>query len=611
MPRFTFLVLLTFFISVLGPGQASNLSEDDDKLSSSRKTTSSSKKDLPLKAPLNPPFKEKTQKSSFSASKKIHQETPPTSDTSSQEEDFAQPSSSSSRKGKPVKETSSSLSETFSEEKSKKPKAKLNSAQENVVPSKSFTNKTVPTLTSKPTLKKEKEEFSKEAGYKTPHEKKSKPRVPSTDPLPHKSSSSSTSDLKTPVGKTTHPRKPATEPSKRPKPNTTVDIYGRQQKVSQQFLSPTKTALIKQKITPPLQQFFGDYDVQTPRASTLDITGLSARARIKLLMAITIKKLSKLPTDITNGNFNQKCAEFPENSYWRVKKSEYNGYPSYELIDRFPTTFKIGDSTYKLENGATRYQPGSGRLYGLFLGNPHTAEKYEKVIEPLTSLKKEALQKVGKSLLDQKKSGAPITKFKNPSTNHFLNGFNLLLDYEVARRLPTGTEEYEDQYKTLPLLPQIKYLLENFDNTEYLKEFFLGKKQKGFVSSHEGTTEDVSNYLGYSNHPTIVEITSPVAGRYRDTAIYEFNRKLPRESVRSSRCIRDTLRGFHKSEEDSNDTYSGTFEEIEVYDQPESNKDIFVTTQAGKLASEESIQDAQSEGEEGEDDAPPRLPKKQ
>jgi len=99
--------------------------------------------------------------------------------------------------------------------------------------------------------------------------------------------------------------------------------------------------------------------------------------------------------------------------------------------------------------------------------------------------------------------------------NRFLNGFNLLLDFEVARRL-----RRTDCYKDLPIITSISYLLHNFNDLKVVKDcfdkLFSGKEREKFIKS------DI----------------------------------IPNQNITTQRQIRDDLKIFHQDTEDSDEEYS-------------------------------------------------------
>jgi hypothetical protein len=279
---------------------------------------------------------------------------------------------------------------------------------------------------------------------------------------------------------------------------------------------PKKDQFDYDKITGVLDKFlskgdvFGD-DVQAlvlkfeqnykaKQKSELDLTGLSSRARIYLLQRV----------------INTKVAKIGVKAYWVDTGKFY-------LSDQYPTTFKIEDFTYTLYGGATKNQKGSGSLLGLCSSNK--GEKYDAVLKFLEG-HKHLYPAIAQRLKDQKKNGNPIVKDAEITTTvlaKFLNGLNLLLDYEVARRLVEG-----DPYSDLPVLLSLEHLLTHF-SSETLKIFLEGENGN-----------------------------SPFTGE-RKKFVQE--KILPIQAkggkIRTSSSVRKMLSFSHKDDEESGEVYSG------------------------------------------------------
>ena len=129
------------------------------------------------------------------------------------------------------------------------------------------------------------------------------------------------------------------------------------------------------------------------------------------------------------------------------------------------------------------------------------------------------------NIINQKRNGTPILlKEKNKEDkenvqkiNRFLNGLNLLLDFEVARRIA----DHRDVYSDLPVVSCIAYLLENFEKPAVMKDcfdkLFSGEARKNFIK------EDIID-----------------------------NQK----NIKNKRQIRRKLEIFHQEGEDSDDDYN-------------------------------------------------------
>lgn len=285
------------------------------------------------------------------------------------------------------------------------------------------------------------------------------------------------------------------------------DIFSKYVAVSKKFLSKEKRRFIGSEAHISLLDFTRDY--LATRQSTIDITNLSARARIYLLTDIIRFKLP----------FKNKTNRWKmERKTIRNSSSPSRDYE--EFVDLIPTTFQIGSYSYKLENAATTQKPGGGRLYGLT--SPDIADTYEQIITWLAA--REANLKKFKSFLigrlqgpkvnftysDREKKGQEATDI-----NRFLNGLSLLFDFEVARRLVR-----DDKFQELPVLAALPYLLENFESMDlirsYFNSFFTSDDREGFLKR------------------VIIKA---------------------RKDFDTQKKIRESMKAFHISSEDSGDEY--------------------------------------------------------
>jgi len=333
-------------------------------------------------------------------------------------------------------------------------------------------------------------------------------------------------------------------------------VYQDQVKVSKKFLDLKKREYISKKAHLLLIDFMKDYPLQ--RESTLDITGLSARARIYLLNSIINFKINFLPQHKCT-NYEQFQNLVSSNDFW--KKIKKPGVA--EFIDKIPTRFKIGDFVYKLEMGSTFHQKGSGRLYGLL--SESSAEKYDQIYTQIKKYK-DNLPKYSEILLQQKKDGVPIYRYNKKKEiiderSRFLNGLNLLLDYEVARRLVDG-----DPHQDLPVITYINFIITHLDS--HFKDLIVGKKLSEW---------------GFSL-PRYDNSLSLVAG---DNRVFVAKKTIPElTDTQSSASIRRSLKCLHLSDEDSNDEYSGDEEDKKI--NPQQRKEM--RTQFLETVSEHYIQ---------------------
>lgn len=302
--------------------------------------------------------------------------------------------------------------------------------------------------------------------------------------------------------------------------NIKTKFYEQSKNVCKNFLNQDKENLGNISITPLFESFVEKYDQENPINSMLDITELSSRKRIALLVRIINYKVEKIPEyayNVNNGD-EFKYSEWGGNQWWTKELGKF------DITDLVPTYFKIGSDRYYLQNGPTLHQKGSGRLFGII--DENKADTYETILRWLIQNKKN-LKIFGERLIDNKKNGgALILKYKNGSNgspaveiNRFLNGFNLLLDYEVARRRVD-----KDPYPDLPVLHGISYILKNFEDINFLKQCF----------SKGGLFQDEFKVI------------------HRDDFI---RNTLEQKNPISSRFIRNELKIFHKQDEDSEESY--------------------------------------------------------
>lgn len=349
-----------------------------------------------------------------------------------------------------------------------------------------------PPKSAPPQLSREKREDDTSKNFTTPIQSKQKPKIPSTDPLPKK--------------------------KKEP-----YEIYQDQVVVSSKFLDVKKDKFISKKAHLLFATFSEEYKCK--KMSTLDITGLSARSRIYLLTSIINFKIDYLPQH-NYRNYQQFENLNSHNDFW-IKRS---GTKFAEFVDKIPTTFKIGGFSYKLQQGATFNQKGSGRLHGLTAEN--IPDKYDGICEKLKPYSETRLKEFSILLLNQKKDGNSID-VKIPSDNRFLNGLNLLFDYEVARRLAK-----DDKFGDFPIINYIGFVVENLHNTKLFSNLTENKDHSLFQEEFRGSSDRISHAKN-----RILELSYP---------------------QNSKKQIRSSLKYLHSSDEDSHDEYSGDEEDFVI-----------------------------------------------
>jgi len=246
---------------------------------------------------------------------------------------------------------------------------------------------------------------------------------------------------------------------------------------------------------------------------TFDITACSSRSVIYLLSEV----------------INFKLRFFGNTDFWTINPdARCNGVSYEEYVDNYPTIFKIGPHEYKLQSAHTKSKPGGGRIYGLKQSS--IPEKYPAVLLWLKTHKTD-LNWYGEVLRARQKKGTVVQleqdKQDYKEDNQFLNGFSLLLSFEVARRLVGG-----DTFQSLPILLTIPYLLENFDNLDIMDDCFR------LLFSGEAQYKP-KNQID-ERKQFVVERVIP----YQKT-------------LTNGKLLRDKLRMFHTDDENSEDEYEG------------------------------------------------------
>jgi len=280
-----------------------------------------------------------------------------------------------------------------------------------------------------------------------------------------------------------------------PSPVKTPDVtYEKKQKVSKKFLDNYE--IVKPTVEPLFERFKADYEKQ--QTTTLDVTPLSDRARIQLMKKITEYKQEKLPVSLEESSTYRKgfdknydTLQKKPTAFWKTFVTKP---PFYEIVDRVPVFLKMEDRELKFEVRMTPRQPGSGKLYGI---------DKEDVSETYKQLK------------------SPVAKAYKTHDQQTQKRFELLLDYEVARRLSKG-----DAHADLPILTSNALLLDHMDDPKLLNQYLDGVL--GGSAREEGIKEIIETH-----HP---------------------------EGV-TKKQLRDTLRSFHHEDEDSGEDYATTDED--------------------------------------------------
>jgi hypothetical protein len=309
--------------------------------------------------------------------------------------------------------------------------------------------------------------------------------------------------------------------------------YERLQKVSRRFLAEEKDSFISPLARYRLHKFKEEYDRKKP--SIINLTRLSSRSRIYLLRSLIQYKTANLPHEyeecspiLDHNAADFRSIEVRSNGWWK-KSSRHRENTYFE--DELPTTLKIGHFTYTITLRPTFRQKGN------VLGR--SLPYYANIDSAL-------VQKHSSQLLQQKKEGRPRSIEGTKQEKHLLNGVNLLLDLEVARRLVD-----RDPYKDLPVITFIPHLVAHYENCS--GEFIVGKD-----ASKWGVT-----YHRYGNNPLplISLFTNGEKTTDREHVAKQLILKLDRTYTQSSAAVRHGLKGLHQSDEDSGDESSGDEEE--------------------------------------------------
>jgi hypothetical protein len=258
-------------------------------------------------------------------------------------------------------------------------------------------------------------------------------------------------------------------------------IYKKFQNVSEKFLNSEQILQKTDKktgftIKELLTKFKKDY--LNLQCSLINVTDFSARVRICILKEIIKIKFETLPKNIKNHFIKmEKFEKTYEHSWKNLESNKFWSVRAIQLIDQNPTIIKIGNFQYKWEMIVSCYQPGGGKIYGL--KDKEIPDTFWSITKDLQSYSMPEREVISNKLLQQKKDGKTIISglrniykstyrgYETIVTDQFLNGLNLLLDYEVARRLIAG-----DIYSDLPLISIMDCLIKNLNNDGILNKYF-------------------------------------------------------------------------------------------------------------------------------------------
>lgn len=325
-------------------------------------------------------------------------------------------------------------------------------------------------------------------------------------------------------------------------------ILTKQQQVSAQFFDFSKRRFLPLSVHLKLIDFQSCYTARlfSEQKSPLpdlemDLTGLSSRSRVYLLSSIgTFKTLSLSP-------FHPETFKdlIFETETWKKTFS-----PRAECIDKHPVSFKIGPYRYQLQLAATMHQRGGGRLFGLYA--PDKADTYKYIYK--TTIQKLSPCEVclfSQHLKTQKKDGLPIDT-GNRNIDRFLNGFNLLLDFEMARRL------HKDDFlkHDLPVIFYLEPLLNNLK--EYFPFFMLGHQPKEILSaSPVKKTQEAAHALTPSGLLKPLKSSRSLFTGGREDRLNHAHKVINRLNLplQSAKELRATLAYLHGEEETSDDEY--------------------------------------------------------
>lgn len=329
--------------------------------------------------------------------------------------------------------------------------------------------------------------------------------------------------------------------------NNEENIEDHYLRVASRFLDPKKDQYIENQlnsnedtVTDLFEKFKQKYD--NNRRGHLCLDGFSARARIVLLRKILTYKLIQKIDLKTNEKWNYGERTFKIQD--KKTKKWSNSKPYYSYKDLIPTTFSIGHYKYVLEQESTNNNPGGGRLFGL--KDQNKADSYADIGKFLQLYKGDLVNFFNRKLIEQKKDGLPIdftladiqglpANYREDNAvndlKRFLNGLNLLYDFEVARRLvkDDGFLQYTtngNEY-ALPIILGLSYLFNASNLVNSHEKIFIGKR------------EDRMTFIAGT-------ITGSLSQEQKD-----LNGQILRKTV-----LRESLKLFHNLDEDSEDEYS-------------------------------------------------------
>ena len=205
-------------------------------------------------------------------------------------------------------------------------------------------------------------------------------------------------------------------------------------------------------------------------------------------------------------------------------------------MDMQPTTFQIGKYKYILTLMPTDNQRGNGFLT---VGEKRTEkDKYTDIWKELNVGEGKHLSKFSDVLSKQKRDGKVIEvreeggKVKE-ELSKLLNGLNLLLDFEVARRLIEG-----DKFHDFPVITYIPYIIKNL---RYFNDLLIERDIEYINTSGEKVKEKCS-------------LVTQLEKEKREAAAKDFI-KNPAYKETTPSEIRESLDSLHASDEDSEDGY--------------------------------------------------------
>lgn len=323
------------------------------------------------------------------------------------------------------------------------------------------------------------------------------------------------------------------------------EIYDNYENVSTEFLKPEKRKFLQKEGHILNIDFIKGYLVNNrDNPTTLDITGLSARSRIYLLRGIINFKLRHIT------NTKKWTKEIQPSTHSNIE-------PSSDFVDQRPTIFQIGNYAYELQIVYNEIEPGKGdvhgRIYGLInkrvfcqyksdlkdhndlsdetIGNIVNKKKsnnsnyigkpdaYEEILVFLENLNMQ-FPKLKYELIYQKKMGEPILlgyeddnsckPAERLKINRFLNGLNLLFDFEVACKC----SQYNVN-KGLPIVATLPYasnFLDNIPNLKaYIRNIFMGENNS--IAIH---IKDIIRFQQNRGVNTSKEIRASLVNLHKD-----------------------------------------------------------------------------------------------